>query len=50
MKFLAPEVLLGGGYGKEVDLWGIGIILYICKYFHIVFLNVHSVIWNSSFW
>ena len=26
--YLAPEVLLGKGYGHNVDLWSLGIILY----------------------
>lgn len=27
--YLAPEMTMGGGYGKEVDLWSIGIVIYI---------------------
>lgn len=27
--FLAPEVIKGKGYGKEVDFWGIGVTIYI---------------------
>jgi len=27
--YVAPEIVLGMGYGKEVDYWSIGIILYI---------------------
>lgn len=27
--YVAPEVLSGVGYGKEVDYWSIGIVLYI---------------------
>jgi len=27
--FVAPEIILGTGYGKEVDYWSVGVILYI---------------------
>mmetsp|Transcript_17987 Transcript_17987/g.12924 ORF Transcript_17987/g.12924 Transcript_17987/m.12924 type:complete len:133 (+) Transcript_17987:301-699(+) len=27
--YLAPEMTMGGGYGKEVDMWSIGIVIYI---------------------
>ena len=27
--YVAPEIVRGDGYGKEVDYWSIGIILYI---------------------
>ena len=25
LAYVAPEVLAGGGYGKEVDLWSLGV-------------------------
>ena len=27
--YVAPEILMGHGYGKEVDLWALGVITYI---------------------
>jgi serine/threonine protein kinase len=27
--YVAPEIVEGNGYGKEIDFWSIGIIIYI---------------------
>ena len=26
---MAPEMFGGGEYGKEVDMWGLGVVLYV---------------------
>lgn len=27
-EYIAPEIIKGGGYGKEIDYWSLGLILY----------------------
>ena len=58
--FLAPEVLCGEAYEKEVDMWSIGVITYIlyvspphktsikANFFILGFLLILSVCWHSS--
>jgi serine/threonine protein kinase len=29
LSYIAPEIIGGAGYGKEVDVWAIGVILYV---------------------
>jgi serine/threonine protein kinase len=27
-EYLAPEVIMGKGHGKQVDMWSLGVLLY----------------------
>ena len=46
--YVAPEVLLGTGHGKPVDIWSVGVIMVskcMRKYKHFVFIwiNLYSI-------
>ncbi len=34
--YLAPEVIVGTGHGKPTDWWGLGILMYVYIYIHIL--------------